>query len=280
MGSGGSAPQRTAARKPSRIHVAGKSVCGRTRQDCDPASRGSSLCICPIRRRMPRLPSARHEDPVCGALTSPASASRRSILSFAKTVSARRRCSERMPSRTRFSMKQRGTPTHVAARRHGSRTSTSSRPSTVPVRLHVVRSDDGRVTPRHLSTDHDPLFEAHRWTANLRILEIDEIKTVPHVPLSHPFVERLIGTMRREFLDHVLFWNARDLERKLGEFQTYYNAARCHASLKGHTPATFRRWTHEDPCRSEPRALGLPLQGPRPAPSRRLTTNSRRTGCA
>ena len=48
----------------------------------------------------------------------------------------------------------------------------------------------GRRTPRHLSTDRDPLFEAYRWTANLRILEIDEIKTVPHVPLSHPFVER------------------------------------------------------------------------------------------
>jgi hypothetical protein len=46
-----------------------------------------------------------------------------------------------------------------------------------------------------------------------------------------PFVERLIGTMRREFLDHVLFWNARDLERKLAEFQTYYNEARSHASL-------------------------------------------------
>ena len=65
----------------------------------------------------------------------------------------------------------------------------------------------GLGTPRHLSTDHDPLFKAHRWTANLRILEIDAIKTVPHVPLSHAFVERLIGTMRREFLDHVLFWN-------------------------------------------------------------------------
>ena len=65
----------------------------------------------------------------------------------------------------------------------------------------------GRGAPRHLSTDHDRLFEAHRWTANLRLLEIDEIKTVPHVPLSHPFVERLIGTMRREFLDHVLFWS-------------------------------------------------------------------------
>src|SRR5262245_34046769 len=97
----------------------------------------------------------------------------------------------------------------------------------------------GRAYPRHLSTDHDPLFEAHRWTANLRILEIDEVKTVPHVPLSHPFVERLIGTMRREFLDHVLFWNARDLERKLAEFQVYYNAARGHASLDGRTPLTF-----------------------------------------
>jgi putative transposase len=97
----------------------------------------------------------------------------------------------------------------------------------------------GRGTPRHLSTDHDPLFEAHRWTANLRILEIDEIKTAPHVPVSHPFVERLIGTIRREFLDHVLFWNARDLERKLADFQAYYNAARSHASLEGLTPLTF-----------------------------------------
>ena len=93
--------------------------------------------------------------------------------------------------------------------------------------------------PRHLSTDHDPLFEAHRWMANLRILGIDEIKTVPHAPLSHPFVERVIGTTRREFLDHVLFWNACDLERKLAEFQAYYNAARGHASLEGHTPLTF-----------------------------------------
>ncbi len=81
----------------------------------------------------------------------------------------------------------------------------------------------GQGTPRYLSSDHDPLFEFHRWRANLRILEIDEIKTVPHNPISHPFVERLIGTARREFLDHVLFWNQRDLERKLSEFQAYCN---------------------------------------------------------
>ena len=94
----------------------------------------------------------------------------------------------------------------------------------------------GQGVPCHVSTDHDPLFEAHRWKANLRLLEVDELKTVPHVPLSHPFVERLIGTIRREFLDHVLFWNARDLKRKLTDFEAYYNAARDHASLNGRTP--------------------------------------------
>jgi hypothetical protein len=52
-------------------------------------------------------------------------------------------------------------------------------------------------------------------------------------------VERLIGTVRREFLDLVLFSNARDLERKLADFQAYYNAERSHASLDGHTPLTF-----------------------------------------
>ncbi len=94
----------------------------------------------------------------------------------------------------------------------------------------------GRGAPRHLSTDHDPLFEAHLWQANLRVLKIDEITIVAHVPLSHPFVERLIGTTRREFLDHVLFWNRRDLEQKLADCQAYYNATRIHASLAGNTP--------------------------------------------
>jgi hypothetical protein len=39
----------------------------------------------------------------------------------------------------------------------------------------------------------------------------------------------------------VLFWNARDLERKLTDFKAYYNSARSHASLEGHTPMAFGR---------------------------------------
>ena len=46
--------------------------------------------------------------------------------------------------------------------------------------------------PTYLSSDHDPLYRFHQWQANLRILDVEDIKTVPYVPLSHPFVERLI----------------------------------------------------------------------------------------
>ena len=66
--------------------------------------------------------------------------------------------------------------------------------------------------PKYLSSDHDPLYRFHQWQANLRVLDVKEIKTVPYVPLSHPFVERLIGTIRREHLDQTLFWTAADLE--------------------------------------------------------------------
>ena len=94
----------------------------------------------------------------------------------------------------------------------------------------------GKSLPRHLSSDHDPLFYFHRWLANLRILEVEEIKSIPYAPVSHPFVERLIGTIRRELLDHVLIWNAIDQEGKLEEFRNYYNEHRVHQSLSGSTP--------------------------------------------
>jgi transposase InsO family protein len=100
-----------------------------------------------------------------------------------------------------------------------------------------------RGSPKYLSSDNDPLFHYHQWQANLRILGTDEIKTVSYTPLSHPFIERLIGTIRREFLDHTLFWNATDLERKLETFQQYYNTHRVHSSLDGDTPSEINSET-------------------------------------
>jgi putative transposase len=90
--------------------------------------------------------------------------------------------------------------------------------------------------PSYLSSDHDPLFRFRCWRANLRILEVREVKTVPYVPMSHPFIERLIGTIRREYLDNVPFWNVHDLQRKLSAFQDFYNHQRVHSTLGHATP--------------------------------------------
>ncbi|HEC12602.1 MAG TPA: transposase [Acidiferrobacteraceae bacterium] len=72
---------------------------------------------------------------------------------------------------------------------------------------------------------------------SVQILGVEEIKSIPYTPRSHPFVERLIGTIRREYLDHTLFWNAQDLERKLALFRRYYNQNRPHQALGGEIPA-------------------------------------------
>jgi len=91
--------------------------------------------------------------------------------------------------------------------------------------------------PKYLSSDNEALFRFHRWLANLRVLEVDEIKAIPCTPRSQAFVERLIGTVRREYLDRTLFWNQGDLERKLENYKTFYNQHRCHTALAGITPA-------------------------------------------
>lgn len=90
--------------------------------------------------------------------------------------------------------------------------------------------------PERMSTDNDPLFQYQRRKANLRVLGIAEIKSLPHVPMSHPFVERLIGSIRRELLDQTFFWTSTDLESKLRDYQCYYNEQRTHSGRDGSTP--------------------------------------------
>jgi putative transposase len=115
-----------------------------------------------------------------------------------------------------------------------------------------------RWLPKYVSSDNDPLYRFHQWQANLRILELSQIKSIPYVPLSHPFVERLIGTIRREYLDHLLFWTTADLENKLLDFRTYFNNYRTHTSREGRTPdtpvsrpiANLRSFRWQPHCRS------------------------------
>ncbi len=91
--------------------------------------------------------------------------------------------------------------------------------------------------PRYLSSDNDPLFQYHRWHANLRILEIEEIKSLPYIPMSHPFVERLVKIVKNELLDRSLFWTDSDLQSKLDKFQPYFNEHRAHRGLDGQIPS-------------------------------------------
>ncbi len=99
-----------------------------------------------------------------------------------------------------------------------------------------IDATSGQSWPKYLSSDNDPLFQYHRWKANLRILEVEEIKSIPHVPMSHPFVERLIGSIRRELLDQTFFWTVTDLENKRHDYQCYYNKYRTHSGRDGTPP--------------------------------------------
>ena len=58
----------------------------------------------------------------------------------------------------------------------------------VSVRRMFNRAIAGQQLPKHLGSDHDPRFRFHRWLANLRVLAIEEVKSVPYAPASHPFI--------------------------------------------------------------------------------------------
>ena len=93
-----------------------------------------------------------------------------------------------------------------------------------------------RVVPKRISRDRDPLYKFEQWVRNMGILGIDQVYGPPYCPTANPFVERVIGTTRREFLDKQLFWTKEDLESKLEKFRSYYNHHRVHSGIDGRKP--------------------------------------------
>jgi putative transposase len=67
-------------------------------------------------------------------------------------------------------------------------------------------------------------------------LRIKEVLTAPHSPWQNPFAERLIGSIRRECLNHVLVLGERHLRRVLVRYFAYYHQARTHLSLDKDAP--------------------------------------------
>jgi len=90
--------------------------------------------------------------------------------------------------------------------------------------------------PRYLLRDNDGIFGSG-VRAFLESCGIREVRTAYQSPWQNPYVERMIGTLRRELLDHVIVLNQRHLARLLGEYlDRYYHTARPHQGLGGETP--------------------------------------------
>jgi putative transposase len=87
---------------------------------------------------------------------------------------------------------------------------------------------------------------------------IREVLIAPRAPWQNPFVERVIGSVRRECLDHVLVLNERHLRRLMRAYLAYYNGSRPHQALENNSPfprkvqPPSRGW-----IRAVPQVLGL-----------------------
>ena len=94
----------------------------------------------------------------------------------------------------------------------------------------VTEAFPWNAAPRYLLRDrdksHGPAFR-HR----VRAMGITEVITAPRSPWQNPYAERLIGSIRRECLDHVIILNERHLRRVLSSYFQYHHGTRTHLSL-------------------------------------------------
>jgi len=89
--------------------------------------------------------------------------------------------------------------------------------------------------PSYLLRDRDSVY-GHSFQQRVKGMRIREVRTAPHSPWQNPFAERLIGSVRRECLDHVLVLSERHLRRILTRYFVYYHRARTHLSLEKDAP--------------------------------------------
>jgi putative transposase len=88
--------------------------------------------------------------------------------------------------------------------------------------------------PRYLLHDRDSVF-THVPTT-LEGMNIQDVQTAPRSPWQNAYVERVIGSIRRECLDHVIVVNAAGLQRVLTDYVSYYLRSRTHLALGKDTP--------------------------------------------
>ena len=88
---------------------------------------------------------------------------------------------------------------------------------------------------RFLIRDRDGIFGG-QFRQRVKAIGLAEVLITPHSPWQNPFAERVIGTIRRELLDHVIVLNERHLRRRLRNYLGYYHASRTHLALGKDAP--------------------------------------------
>ena len=99
----------------------------------------------------------------------------------------------------------------------------------------IVEAFPYNTVPRYLLRDRDGIYSSY-FVDRVRGMGIEEVLIAPRSPWQNPFIERLIGSIRRECLDHVLVINEGHLLRVLREYFAYYHDSRPHQSLEGNAP--------------------------------------------
>ena len=89
--------------------------------------------------------------------------------------------------------------------------------------------------PRYLLRDRDAA-DGLRFRNRLQAMSIEEVVTAPRSSWQNAYVERVIGSIRRECLDHILIVNERHLRRVLASYVAYYHQSRTHLSLDRDCP--------------------------------------------
>ena len=99
----------------------------------------------------------------------------------------------------------------------------------------IVEAFPFDTAPRYLLRDRDSIY-GEQFRRRVKSLGIEEVVTAPRSPWQSPYVERLIGSIRRERLNHLIVLNERHLRRILRSYFTYYHDARTHLSLAKQCP--------------------------------------------
>ena len=101
----------------------------------------------------------------------------------------------------------------------------------------VINAFPDETAPRYLHRDRDALYGS-AFISRVRSMGIEQVVSAAHSPWQNPYVERVIGSLRRECTDHVIVTGAAHLRRVLREYVAYYNADRTHVALDKDSPAT------------------------------------------